>query len=53
MMGVKAPDQIPNTKISMNSNLEPNEQRGVRLIFLDNIYVGDGTPLDVQGPKAG
>lgn len=39
MMAVKELDEIPNTKISMNSNLGPNEQQGVELIFLGNIYV--------------
>lgn len=53
MIGVKELDQIPNTKISMNSNLAANEQRAVGLIFLDNIYVGDETSSDVQGTKAG
>lgn len=53
MIGVKEPDQTPSTKISMNSNLAPNEQWGVGLIFLDNVYVGDETSLDIQGSKAG
>lgn len=35
----------------MNSNLAPNERRGVGLIFLDNIYVGDETSLDTPGSK--
>lgn len=53
MIGVKELDQIPNTKTGMNSNLAPNEQQGVGLIFLDNIYVGDETSQDMQGTKAG
>lgn len=48
MIGVKELDQTPSSKISMNSNLAPNEQQGVRLIFLDNIYVGDEPSLDIQ-----
>jgi len=52
MIGVKELDQTPSTKISMNSNLAPNEQWEVGLIFLDNIYVGEETSLDTQGLKA-
>lgn len=53
MIGVKEPDQAPSTEISMNSNLALNEQRGVGLIFLDNIYVEDETSPDGQRSKAG
>lgn len=53
MIGVKELDQTPSTKISMNSNITPNEQWGVGLIFLDNIYVGDETSLGILGSKAG
>ena len=53
MIGVKKPDQALSTKISMNSNLVPNEQRGVGLIFLDNIHVEDETSLDTRGSETG
>lgn len=53
MMAVKELVQIPNTKISMNSNLGPNEQQGVWLIFLGTIYVCNETSVDVEEIKAG
>lgn len=53
MIGAKDLDQSPCTKISIISNLVPNEQKGVGLTFLDNVYVGDETSLDTQGLKAG
>lgn len=52
MVAVKELDEIPNTKISMNSNLEPNEQQGVELIFLSNIYVCSETSMDMQEAEA-
>lgn len=53
MISLKYLNQSPSTKISMNSNLAPNEQRGIGLIFKDNIYVGDESSSDTQGSKAG
>lgn len=52
MIGIKELNEAPSTKISMNSNLVSNEQQGVELIFLDNIYVGDETSPDTQRSKA-
>lgn len=53
MIGVKELDQTLSTKISLDSNLAPDEQWGVGLMFLDNIYVADETLQDIQGSKAG
>lgn len=52
MIAVKELDEIPNTKISMNSNLGPNEQQGVELIFLGNIYVCGETSVDAREAEA-
>lgn len=51
MIDVKYLDQTASTKISLNSNLASNEQRGVGLIFLGNIYIRDETSSDMNGSQ--